>query len=119
MKGDDIAERLLDFGAAAIRLSVRLPRHPGGRHIATQLVRCATSGGANYDEARRAESRRDFAHKVQIAAKEMGESVYWLRLVQRAKLVEFDIRRLVREATELTSILASSARTAKAQPRQQ
>jgi len=114
MKGDDIAERLLDFGAAVIRFSTRLPRKPWGRHIASQLVRCATSGGANYDEARRAESRRDFAHKVQIAAKEMGESIYWLRLVQRAGLVEDDMRALVREAAELTSILAASAKTAKA-----
>lgn len=117
MKGDNIAERLLDFAATVIRFSIRLPKQPWTRHIASQLVRSATSGGANYDEARRAESRKDFAHKTQVAAKEMGESIYWLRLVQRTGLIEGNIQGLVGEATELTSILAASAKTAKARSR--
>ena len=117
MKGDNIADRLLSFGANAIRLSTRLPKEPVGHHVALQLARCATSGGANYDEARRAESRKDFVHRVQIAAKEMGETIYWLKLAQRAELIDCDIEAMVREATELTSILAASAKTARARAR--
>ena len=41
MKGDDIAERLVDFGATVIRLSTGLPKEPWARHIASQLVRVA------------------------------------------------------------------------------
>lgn len=113
MRGDDIAERLLDFGASAIRLCTRLPSDPAVRHIASQLARSSSSGGANYDEARRAESLRDFAHKAQVAAKELGESVYWLKLVSRTQLVEFGVDELINEANELTAILVSSAKTAK------
>lgn len=115
MKGDNIANRLLDFGASVIDLLKTLPSNRVGRHIADQLFRAATSAGANYDEARRAQSRRDFAHKVSIAAKEMGESAYWLGLVHRSHLVpENSVNRILIEANELVAILMSSARTASA-----
>ena len=113
MKGDNIASRLLDFGASVINLLKILPSNRIGRHIADQLFRAATSAGANYDEARRAQSRRDFAHKVSIAAKEMGESAYWLGLLHRSHLVpENSVNRILLEANELVAILMSSAKTA-------
>lgn len=113
MKGDNIANRLLDFGASVIDLLKILPSNRVGRHIADQLFRSATSGGANYDEARRAQSRRDFAHKVSIAAKEMGEAAYWLGLVHRSHLVpESSVIGILIEANELVAILTSSAKTA-------
>ena len=83
MKGDDIAERLLELSVQVVRLVARLPKSPEGKHVARQLLRSGTSGGANYEEARAAESRADFAHKVLVAAKEVRESAYWLRLTQR------------------------------------
>ena len=55
-KGDDIADRLIDLAAAVLKLVPRIHRHTTGRNIAKQLERCATSGGANYEEARGAES---------------------------------------------------------------
>ncbi len=115
MKGDNIAARLIDFGASVVQLVSALPQDRTGRHIADQLLRSATSGGANYEEARSAQSRRDFVHKVSLAAKEMRESLYWLGLVDRAALVEnHDIPPLLRDGTELVAILMSSAKTAKA-----
>ena len=86
MKGDDIAERLLRFAAAVLILCREMPGDAAGRHVSRQLMRSATGGGSNYEEARGAESRADFAHKVSIAAKEMRESLYWLKVVQKTEL---------------------------------
>ena len=79
---------IVSFAADVVLLARSLPDDSRSKHVSRQLVRSATSGGANYEEARGAESRADFVHKVSIAAKEMRESLYWLRLSERAKLVE-------------------------------
>ena len=64
MKGDNIADRLLAFAAQVLRIISRLDRSTSATHIAKQLTRAATAGGANYEEARGAESRADFIHKI-------------------------------------------------------
>ncbi len=111
--GDDIAERLLEFAAGVARVVVDLPRDAYSRHVGLQILRSSTSGGANYEEARYAESRADFIHKVGVAAKEVAETLYWLRLIQRLALVPSRLDSLLREADELTAILVASARTAR------
>lgn len=111
---DDISERLLSFAAEVLLLARKLPDDSASKHVSRQLVRSATGGGANYEEARGAESRADFVHKVSIAAKEMRESLYWLRLSERAKLVDDQqLAALIDEANQLVSILTASAKTAK------
>jgi len=117
--GNDIAERLLHFAIEVMRVVARLPktRDPAARHIASQLIRSATSGGANHEEARAAESRDDFVHKVGIAAKELRESLYWLRLIQAAGWAVVGLGPAIREAGELAAILGASARTARTRPR--
>lgn len=84
MKGDDIAQRLLDFAKRALRLCRNFPDDYAGKHIARQLIRCSTGSGANYEEARGGESRADFIHKLGVARKEIREALYWLRLRSRA-----------------------------------
>ncbi len=69
--------------------------------------------GANYEEARAAESRADFAHKAAVAAKEMRQAVYWLGLVHRSGWIPADLSKVVHEASELAAILGASARTAR------
>lgn len=114
MKGDDIAERLVGFAVLAIKVVDSLPDTPTGRHLAGQLLRAATSPGANYEEARGAESRRDFLHKLGIALKELQETRYWLRVVLRSDLVTRCAAELaVREADELVRIIGTSQRTAR------
>ena len=88
MKGDDIADRLLDLGVRVMRLVEALPRTMAGKHLAGQLLRSGTSAGANYEEARGAESRADFIHKLGIAWKETRESLYWLKLIHRSALIK-------------------------------
>jgi four helix bundle protein len=60
--------------------------------IAKQLLRSATSIGANIHEAQNAESRADFIHKVKIAAKELDETKYWLILCKESKSYPFNIK---------------------------
>ena len=114
MKGDDIANRLLDLAVACLRLAAELDATPASKHVARQLIRCSTSGGANYEEARAAESSADFAHKVAIAAKEVGETVYWLKIAGRAGLAPTgELACWTDEGRQLIRILVASVRTAR------
>jgi four helix bundle protein len=116
VKGDNIADRLLDFAVACLRLAAELESNPVGKHIARQLTRSSTSGGAHYEEARSAESAADFAHKIAVAGKEVGESVYWLKITKRAAVTAtLDIERWIDEGLQLVRILAASVRTARSQ----
>ncbi len=110
----DLSERLLDFAASSIKLTVKLKRTAVGRYMANQLMRAASSSGANYEEACGAESKADFIHKMQLVLKELRESLYWLKLVERTGLISGEVlTALVNEANELTKIIAKSVITAK------
>jgi four helix bundle protein len=116
MKADEFSERLWDFAANLAVFVETLPDTRVGRHVVGQLLRSGTSSAPNYDEACVAESRRDFAHKVSVAAKEMRESRGWIRFCAKAKLVEWkEIDSLESEADQLLRMLAKSARTARNQ----
>ena len=97
----------------AVQVSNELPRTPAGRHVALQLVRAVTGAGANYEEARAAESRDDFVHKVLVAAKEIREGRFWFALIERAGWTKTPLSAAIREADELGAILGASARTAR------
>jgi four helix bundle protein len=113
-KGEDLAERLLDFAVRVGRIADALPDTRLGRHIAGQLVRCGTSPAPNYEEARAAESQADFVHKMRICLKELRESVCWLRLIDKGGLLpESQVRPLIGEATQLCNIFGQSIVTAK------
>jgi four helix bundle protein len=113
-----VAERLLDFAAENTKLVARLSRTVPGRYMAGQLMRSSCSAGANYEEACGGESRADFVHKLQIALKELRESRYWLRLIDRTGLVPHaELTSLHQEVDELTRIIARSVLTAKSRNR--
>ena len=119
MKGDDIAERLIGFAVLVIKVVNSLPDTPTGRHLAGQLLRAGTSPGANYEEARGAESRRDFLHKLGITLKELQETRYWLKVIDRSELIPGQlVGPAVQEADELVRIIGSSQRTARTSPKQ-
>jgi four helix bundle protein len=110
----DLGERLLEYAAKIIRLVESLPPTIAGKRIGDQLLRSGTSSGANYEEAQAAESHNDFAHKLQIALKEMRESNYWLRLLARAGIVPTErLADLIDESNQLRAILSKSVATAK------
>src|SRR5688572_4276624 len=81
---DVIARRLLTFGVGVGKVVHALPETRLVRHVAGQLVRCATSPIPNYEESRAAESRADFVHKRSVVLKELRESVGWLRFIAEA-----------------------------------
>jgi four helix bundle protein len=119
VKGDDIANRLLDLAIFCLGLVSRIEATTTGKHIARQLVRCSSSSGANYEEARSAESHADFIHKLGIGAKEVRETIWWLRLIDRARLApRDDVAHWIDEANQLLAILIASARTARGRAQQ-
>jgi four helix bundle protein len=109
----ELQDRTKRFALRVLNLVDALPRTAAGRAISTQLVRAATSVGANYRSACRARSRAEFAAKLGIAVEESDESLYWLELVRDGKLVPKDkLSLLLKEADELTAILASGRKSA-------
>lgn len=114
MKGDNIADRLLDLAVACLNMAAEIDSSAVGKHIARQVTRSSTSGGANYEEARAAESSADFVHKIGVAGKEVSETVYWLKVTSRAGIsTTLDLARWIDEGHQLVRILGASARTAK------
>src|SRR5713101_4453630 len=86
-KANDLEKRLISFAAAIVRLSSKLPRTPQGRHICGQILRSGTAAAANYGEARGAESRADFIHKLKVAFKELNETTIWLEVIGESRLL--------------------------------
>ena len=82
--------------------------------IAKQLLRSATSIGANINEAVYGNSKADFIAKLHIALKETGETIYWLTLLRRTALIDYDYKELVSLAEEIKKMLIASLNTAKA-----
>jgi len=111
----DLQERLIDFAVRIIRIAESLPKTKVGNHIAGQLIRCGTSPAPNYGEAQSAESRSDFIHKMKICLKELRETMVWLLMIVRAKLIKpaTKLESLIEENDELISIFVSSVKTAK------
>ena len=81
--------------------------------IAKQLLRSATSIGANINEAVYGNSKADFISKMHIALKETGESIYWLALLKGTNLIEYKFDELLLLAEEIKRMLIASLNTAK------
>ena len=114
MTPDELSEGLIDFAARIGKVADALPDTRMGRHIAGQLVRCGTSPAPNYEEARAAESRADFIHKLGICLKELRESRGWIRLIIKTELLpEHRMSELLDEGDQLCNIIGQSIVTAK------
>lgn len=109
---NEISDRLVDFAAAVIGLVEKFPAKTTVKKLTDQLLRSATSVGANYEEAQGAESKADFVHKFQIALKEIRESYYWLRVVEKS-MPSLGLHTLIDEARKIRAILSKSIATAK------
>jgi four helix bundle protein len=87
--------------------------------VAGQLVRSGTAAPPNYDEGRAGESRADFIHKLNVALKELVETLGWLKFIAIAELLPRQrIEALTDECQQLCSILGKSVSTAKANRKQ-
>ena len=113
-KAQELHQRLLNFGARITRVAKLLPRTDEGRYLSQQLMRSGLSAAANYAEARAAESRADFIHKLRIVLKELNESKSWLEQIVANGLFSHDkMATLIAENQELCWIIAASVKTAR------
>ena len=110
----DLEERTARFGEAVIALAKSVPENVVVSPILSQLVRAATSVGANYCEANDSESKKDFRHKIATCRKESHEAKHWLRMLAAADQGLRDkAAPLWVEAKELNLIFSSIFRGAK------
>ena len=113
-KAQELQQRLINFGARITRVAKLLPRTDEGRYLSQQLMRSGLSAAANYAEARAAESRADFIHKLRIVLKELNESKSWLEQIVANGLFSHDkMATLIAENQELCWIVAASVKTAR------
>jgi four helix bundle protein len=112
MSPQELENRLIDFAVAVIAVVEALPGTRAGNHVAGQLIRSGTSPAPNYGEARSAESRKDFIHKMKISLKELRETMIWLKIISRKGMVASGVDAAISECDELVSIFVSSTRTA-------
>ncbi len=111
---EKIIKRTFDLACRVIDLLKLLPKNTTNYVLRKQLIRSASSIGANYREALEAESKKDFIHKLSISKKEARETLYWLGLIlYNNKSLEKNIIPLVKEVKELVKIFASSIKTGK------
>lgn len=108
-----LIEKSLDFAAEIVLFYEEFSKKKKDTTVAKQLLRSATSIGANINEAVYGNSKADFISKLHIALKETGESIYWLTLLNRTKLVEYDFEKLLATAEEIKRMLIASLNTAK------
>ena len=111
---EQLRERTKAFAIRVVKLFRALPTRPDAQIMGTQLLRSATSVGANYRAACRGRSRAEFVAKLGIVTEEADESVYWMELlVATAVVPERRMRELMKEGRELTAIFTAARNTSR------
>ena len=108
-----LLDKSLDFATQIVLFYEEYSKSKKDTTIAKQLLRSATSIGANINEAVYGNSKADFISKLHISLKETGESIYWLKLLNNTKLVNYDFDNLLSLAEEIKRMLIASLNTAK------
>jgi four helix bundle protein len=115
----DLPERTFEFARRVVKLCQLLDQTPGvSRTLANQLLRSASSVGANVEEGQASQSRADFISKYSIACKEARETHYWLRLLRAGEVAPPDrLSALIDEANQLVAILTTIVKRTRANGR--
>ena len=114
MEPRDLKQRTMEFALRVILMVRDLPKSAEAKVLGNQVLRSATSVGANYRSAQRGKSKADFIAKLATAEEEADETCYWLELIVAAGLLpKDDLEMLLAEAKEITAILTAAGRTAK------
>jgi four helix bundle protein len=115
MNTEELKKRTKQFGLRCIKVAESLPNTRTGDVLSKQLVRSATSVGANYRSACRAQSKPTFISKIAIAIEEVDEAQFWLEMIVEAGLMpQKKLADLMKESDEIVAILTASSKTAKA-----
>ncbi|MFS4482950.1 four helix bundle protein [Hyunsoonleella sp. 2307UL5-6] len=100
--------RTRQFGISVIKLSSALPNSIEAKVIKNQITKSGTSVGANYREANRSRSKRDFKNKIKISESEASETEYWLEIINDLNWVEHaKLNPIIKEAKELLALFTS------------
>ena len=103
----DLEERTACFGEAVLSFAKKIPKTTINNPLISQLVRAATSIGANYCEADDGVSKKDFRNKIGLCRKESRETKHWLRMIASANEdLKSQARELWQEAKELNLIFS-------------
>ena len=108
-----LLEKSMDFATQIVLFYEEFSKSKMDTTIAKQLLRSATSVGANINEAIYGNSKADFISKLHISLKETGESTYWLTLLKRTNIIAYDFDNLLSLAEEIKRMLIASLNTAK------
>jgi four helix bundle protein len=115
-----LRDRTKQFALRVIRLVDALPKRRSALVVGNQLLRSATSVGANYRAAKRARSLAEFCSKMGIVEEEADESLYWLELISEAELMKPSrLAPLMNEADQIVAMVVASLRTAKLRRKKQ
>lgn len=105
-----IQKRSFDFALLIIKLYQFLSSK-NEFVLSKQILRSATSIGANVEEATAGQSKKDFITKMSIASKEARETKYWLRLLSESQIIKYDYSSLLKEIEEIINILTAIVKT--------
>ena len=104
----DLEQRTKRFSLAVIKFTAQMPRTREADILRRQLLRAATSIGANYREANRGVSRADFVNKIGIVQKEASETQYWIELLIESGVAgKSRAEELLKESSELLAIFTA------------
>lgn len=113
-----LLDKSLDFATKIVLFYEEFSKTRKDTTITKQLLRSATSIGANINEAVFGNSKADFISKLHISLKETGESIYWLTLLKRTKLIDYNFDDLLYLSEEIQRMLIASINTAKSKERE-
>ena len=114
MTKEDLQKRTKKFAIETIIFLRSLPKDDEGKILKGQLIRSATSVGANYRAACRGKSTADFVNKITIIEEEADECCYWFEIIEELGIGDKSkCIKLLKESKELTAIFTATARTTK------
>jgi four helix bundle protein len=105
-----ILDKTFDFALSIVDLYMQMTEQKEFV-LSKQLLRSGTSIGANVEEATAAISKKDFTAKMSIASKEARETRYWLRLIERSRIVKVDLKDHLIEIENIVNILTAIVKT--------
>ncbi len=112
MTNEELKNRTKQFSLLILRLIEKLTNSISNRIVINQIVKSATSVGANYRAVCRARSDREFVAKLNIVLEEADETQYWLEIINEMKwLIESELIYPQNEAGELVAIFVSTLKT--------
>jgi len=112
---EKLEERVIDFTVMVNKISTTLPKTRTCFYLSDQIIRSSISTSLNYAEARNAESRKDFIHKMKIVLKELRETIAALKIITKLNLNKDEnvLKQALNENNELISIFVKSIDTAR------